>query len=249
MRKKQCVLALALGLSLALTACGPKEAAVPSTTLPPVTEACRARMDAVTVPDFLNEEQQEQYRFAHYLYGHMFGGETTAVEELFPLVHVPVEGYEGAYTYESVEYGKDFFYYRSTVPYADFDAAVRSVFTDRFWEERSGITEGQPIYADLDGTLIMAELSRGAGYFYNENFPDEFRLEEQTEDKISFTLIGHYSPVWPKEGESYEERDARLLSGYEYTHEFPITMVLTEKGWRFDTFHTALADEVSPDDI
>ncbi len=214
-----------------------------------MTESCRAQMDTVTVPDFLNEEQQEQYRFAHYLYGHMFGGETTAVEELFPLVHVPVEGYEGAYTYESVEYGKDFFYYRSTVPYADFDAAVRSVFTDRFWEERSGITEGQPIYADLDGTLIMAELSRGAGYFYNENFPDEFRLEEQTEDKISFTLIGHYSPVWPKEGESYEERDARLLSGYEYTHEFPITMVLTEKGWRFDTFHTALADEVSPDDI
>lgn len=249
MNKTARLFPLYLGLALTLTACGPKDTAAPSTTLPPVTEACRARMDAVTVPDFLNEEQQEQYRFAHYLYGRMFGGDTTAVEELFPLVHVPLEGYEDAYTYESVEYGDYGYYYRSTVPYADFDAAVRSVFTDDFWETRSGIADGTPIYADLDGTLIMLELSRGAGYFYNENFPDEFRLEEQTEDKISFTLIGHYSPVWPEEGETYEERDARLLDRYEYTHEFPITMVLTDKGWRFDAFHTALADEVGPDEI
>ncbi len=215
----------------------------------PNQEALDAYFASVAVPDFLDEAQQEQYRLAHYLYAHMFGGCTTAIEDMFPLIHIPFP--DGGYTFESVSYEGMDGYYLSRYPYADFDATVRSVFTDRFWQERNWLSFGDeefyPIYADLDGVLAVRDLGRGSGYYYNDHFPDEFRLEDQTEDRISFTLIGHYSPVWPYEGETYEERDQRLEREYEYTLEFPITMVFTDSGWRFDEFHTALADEDTPE--
>ena len=215
----------------------------------PNQEALDAYFASVAVPDFLEEGQQEQYRLAHYLYTHMFGGDTTAIEDMFPLIHIPSPS--GGYTLEAVSYEGMDGYYLSRYPYADFDATVRSVFTDRFWQEHNWhpYPDGRsyPVYADLDGVLAVRDLSRGGGYYYNARFPDRFHLEEQTEDRISFTLIGHYSPVWPYEGETYEERDQRLEREYEYTLEFPITMVLTDAGWRFDEFHTARADEEAPE--
>ena len=36
------------------------------------------------------------------------------------------------------------------------------------------------------------------------------------------------------------------MSGYDYTLEFPIKMILTEDGWRFDEFHSSLRDEREP---
>lgn len=123
---------------------------------------------------------------------------------------------------------------------------IHHLFTDSFWNSRNnalGDNQSVPIYRDVNGRLGMVELSRGSGYYYNENFPDEFRLDSKTENTIAFTLIGHYSPVWPKEGESSEECDKRRKQGYEYTIEFPIKMVLSDDGWKFDEFHSALADE------
>ncbi len=266
MRHLVCALPLAL---LLLSSCTHSPVPTPSSGSPPVQitasvpapspspepvptpdrEALAAYFASVPVPDFLEEGQQEQYRLAHYLYTHMFGGSTTAVEDMFPLIHIPLS--DGGYTYEVVSYEGMDGYYLSQYPYADFDATVRSVFTDRFWQECNWLLFGDealyPIYADLNGALGVLDLERGSGYYYNDHFPDQFRLEEQTEDRISFTLIGHYSPVWPYEGETYEERDARLEREYEYTLEFPITMVLTDAGWRFDEFHTALADEEAPE--
>lgn len=126
----------------------------------------------------------------------MFGGDTTAIEAMFPLIHVPCP--HGGHTYQAVSYDGMDGYYLSRYPYADFDVTVRSVFTDRFWREHGRLDfdgTSQPIYADLDGVLAVLELSRGSGYYYNDHFPDEFLLEEQTDDRIVFALIGHYSPV------------------------------------------------------
>ena len=124
---------------------------------------------------------------------------------------------------------------------------MRGVFTNSYWDGRNsvGFEDGEPIpiYRDIGGRLGIIDLSRGAGYYYNENFPDEFRLDARTDDTISFTLIGHYSPVWPRGGETPEERDRRRAAEYEYTLEFPIRMVMTNNGWRFDEFYSSLADE------
>jgi len=197
---------------------------------------------SIAVPDFLTEEQQDLYRRAHCLYQNMFGGVTYAIDLDFPAVETieweePMEGFfvSGDYRYQPAQ-GR---YQR----WADFDGMIHSVFTDHFWKSRSTLSNGQPIYQDFDGRLGIVELERGSGNYYNENFPDEFRLEKQTEEEISFTLIGHYSWVYPREGETSEERDARRKREYECTQEFPIRIVLTENGWRFDEFHSALADE------
>ena len=195
-------------------------------------------------PDFLTVQQQHLYREARALYQSMFGGETTFIDDFLsdgaprldpdPYESVEMDGY--TYLLAKGRYRR----------WEDFDAAVHGVFTDAFWDSRNlrlGDDGTVPIYRDIDGRLGIVELSRGSGYYYNENFPDEFRLDSQTGDTISFTLIGHYSLPWPREGETYEERDRRWAQGYEYTLEFPIKMVLTENGWRFDEFHSALADE------
>lgn len=193
---------------------------------------------AAALPEFLTAEQQAIYRGAVSLYGSMFGGYTGGIEEkpfrTGEWVSPEVAERDGStYTLAQGCYEN----------WADFDAAVHSVFTDSFWAGRNAAFEGRPIYRDIDGRLGYMDLGRGSGYFYNGNFPDEFRLEEQTGDTITFTLIGHYSSGWPREGESYQDRDARLLAGYESTCEFSIKMVKTAEGWRFDEFHTALADE------
>ena len=44
------------------------------------------------------------------------------------------------------------------------------------------------------------------------------------------------------DGESPEQRDARLAAGYDYTIDFPMRMVRTQDGWRFDEFHLAGTD-------
>lgn len=200
---------------------------------------------SIAVPDFLTEEQQDLYRRAHCLYQNMFGGDTTAVDFNFPAVESveweePIEGFftVGDWSYLPAQ-GR---YQR----WADFDGMVHSVFTHRFWESKNIFSDGLPIYREFNGRLGIMDLGRGSGYYYNKSFPDEFRLDRETEKEISFTLIGHYSPVWPREGETYEERDARREREYEYTLEFPIRMVLTQDGWRFDEFHSALADENEP---
>lgn len=218
----------------------------PAPTSPPLDFNAEPPLDefsaTIAVPDFLTEEQQDLYRRAHCLYQNMFGGFTAAIDFNFPAVET-VEWKEPAEDFFVLD---DWLYQPARGRYqrwADFDATVHGVFTDRFWESKNIFSDGLPIYRDFDGRLGILELERGSGYYYNDNFPDEFRLDKQTEEEISFTLIGHYSPVWPKEGETYEERDARLEREYEYTLKFPIKMVLTEDGWRFDEFHSALADE------
>lgn len=199
---------------------------------------------SIAVPSFLTEGQQELYRRARALYEAMFNGDTMFIDWIYP-------GTDST-PYERVEFD-DYFYELAKGRYRqweDFDAAVRGVFTNSYWEGRNsvGFVDGEPIpiYRDVDGRLGIIDLSRGAGYFYNDNFPDEFRLDARTEDTIIFTVIGHYSEFWLKVDETVEERDRRWATEYDYTLEFPLRMVLTNNGWRFDEFHSPLADEDGP---
>ena len=148
-------------------------------------------------------------------------------------------------TYETVEIEGTTYYlaqgrYRN---WSDFEAAVDGLFTDAFWTARNE-GEGGPIYTQLDGRLCLRDLSKGADLSRNDFFPDTFRLLEAGEEEISFLLIGYYSDeTAPLEGESPAERDARLAAGYDETREYPICMVHTAQGWRFERFYTTWSDE------
>lgn len=237
-------LALALAvLVLAACAAGPavpppaetETDALPAaeSTVPPPEETGSAApeipLDAaslsVPVPDFLDEEQQLLYRQAHSLYTHLLGCETGGVEysELYPQTAPN----------ETVELnGRT--YLASRGPFAawkDFDAAVHAVFTDAFWESRGR----EEIYVRNGEQLCFLDASRGGGYYRDDSRPDTFTPVEQTENVISFTLTGYYSPM----GEG----------GEDYTIDFPIRLVRTEAGWRFDEFHQTTVDELGPGEL
>lgn len=55
-------------------------------------------------------------------------------------------------------------------------------------------------------------------------------------------MTGYYSFVYPKEGESSIQRDARPRAGYEYTEDFELVLQKTGEGWRFDAFSNTAVD-------
>lgn len=193
---------------------------------------------SIAVPDFLTEVQQLLYRRAYMLYQHMFSGWTLAVDYIADdtgALHFENNTWElvklDGYGYCLVQNR-----YRS---WALFDAVIRSVFTDGFWDQRNSIIDDGvtiPIYRSIDGRLGVIELERGDGLAEYVP-PDEFVLVEQTADSVSFVLIAHYADHYY---ESLEERN-------EWTLEFPVRMALTEDGWRFDEFHTGLGDRSVPE--
>ena len=192
------------------------------------------------VPGFLDGKQQDLYRRAHCVYSHLFGGDTA-----YACIWEEGDAYPpgwGEVEYKGIGYTKATGRYAA---WADFDALVHSVFTDSCWTNLNAIQRGER-YINIDGTMHFLLASRGM-YYYNDNFPDTFKLISKTDDEIAFTLTGHYSSPWPNEGETSAGRDARWESRWDYTIDFPIKMVRTEDGWRFDTFHSAIADQDGPE--
>lgn len=229
---------------LALAGCGtePNTPAEPESTEAYLTDEdvpLDERVLARTVPDFLDAQQQLLYRQAAALYDAMFGGETLGIDMDFPAPNSDKAAeYSAFYTPDGSEYQ----YLRSEGRYqswADFDRVVHGVFTDRLWTELNGT----PIYIEHDGQLYILDASYGDQY-YNPVFPDEFTLVEQTDERIEFTVTAHYSYPYPRQGESYEERDERMKTSFEFTLTFPIVLLRTDEGWRFDTFCTGTAAEM-----
>lgn len=225
--------------------------ATPAPTAAPLDFSQEPPLDeyfaSIAVPDFLTEEQQRLYKRAHCLYLNLFGVTSANVDRLGRLGVAPRQSESDTVVIDDMTYTVSHGRYRK---WAEFDTLVHAAFTDKFWDEHnnsvSAVGEPWVLFREYNGMLCYLETEKGQGYWYNESFPDEFRLEKQTEDEISFTLIGHYSPVWPREGETSGERTARREREYEYTLEFPMRMVLTENGWRFDEFHSGLVDEDDP---
>ena len=194
------------------------------------------------VPDFLDARQQTLYRQAAALYDAMFGGETTGIDYKFPAPDAPLDAYS-TYTPD----GSDCTYIssHSRWSWADFDRVVHGVFTDRLWAELNETDlDGSPsVYIEHDGQLYILDCSYG-GQYYNNVFPDEFTLVGQTDERIDFTVTAHYSYPYPREGESYEERDERLRTSCEFTLTFPVVLLRTDAGWRFDVFCTGIGAEM-----
>jgi len=186
---------------------------------------------AAAVPDFLSPEQQDLYRRAYSFYGHLAGFDIEYAETL-GLEMFPPKDYEtvtiGGYPY-LVSQGR----YSN---WADFEAAGRSLFTEDCWSDLKG-GDAMPLFAEDNGRLCYIDISVASRYDRCNDIPDEFRLVETAEDEIGFMLIGHYQDF----DETTDE--AVIQSGYSYTQEFPIKMVLTGDGWRFDEFHSTSRDE------
>ena len=233
---------LAALLLLALAGCAAKPAEPETTGYYYLTDEdvpLYERALALAVPDFLDAQQQLLYRQTAALYDAMFGGETLAIDMDFP---APDRDGPPVYTVGYTPDGSDHRYILSESRYrswADFDRVVHGVFTDRLWSELNGT----PLYIEHDGQLYILDCSYGDQY-YNNVFPDEFTLVEQTDERIEFTVTAHYSYPYPREGESYEERDERLETSYEFTLTFPIVMLRTDAGWRFDVFYTGVGAEM-----
>ena len=191
---------------------------------------------ALPVPDLLDADQQLLYRQAHVMYSHLFGS-SSEWADTWPG--------QSCYASAPAVAVHDRLYFPATGLYAgwqDFHQAVLSVFTQRFWEAKNGGDGSEDgLYIDIGGTMHYLDWARGAGGC-NENFPETFRLVERTEDSISFIMTGYYSEGHLMDGESPEQRDARLAAGYDYTIDFPMRMVRTQDGWRFDEFHLAGTD-------
>lgn len=203
----------------------------------------------LSVPSFLDPDQQLLYVRTLQIYEILFGADAHAIE----YAGQPAEDHRCS----SLIYIHDMPYEVSTGRYsnwADFNALVHSVFTDDFWQikntGRSAAADSCPfpIFMKCEGKLAFIPAARGCGNYYNENFPDQFRLISKNSTEIVFEVIGHYTPVWPKEDMTQEDRDSYRESTCEYLYCFPIRMVLTDEGWRFDEFYSARTDEKSPAD-
>lgn len=210
---------------------------------PPLT----AEELSLPVPDFLTPDQQALYRRAYALYVNAFGGYSRNLDAIGvtdPEARLDVLSSQPAVTIDGAPYLLSVGRYQN---WEDFDRVVHSLFTDRFWNE---VNHTEPTSdGDLprfvsreDGRLCFLDLEWFQDGSYNEHFPDTFRLEEQTDTSVTFTLIGHYSDIYPQDGETPEDRDARLVRQYDYTVEYPIKLVLTDGGWRFDQFASASTD-------
>ena len=176
----------------------------------------------------LDEEQKQLYLDAQDLSLLLFGGNTSDIDGL--------PGGTDDRPMEPIQVG-DYLYGPVKGYYASWDTLygeITSLFTERWWKGRNE-RNGFPTYVERDGWTYYLDTSIGDNP-YNGYFPDEYRLTEQTEDKISFVVTGHYSWIWPIGDESYDERDARRMTSWDWTVEFPAVLVRTEDGWRFDEF-------------
>lgn len=207
------------------------------TVEPPLTE----KDLAYPLPDFLNEDQQLQYRRAKSVYSRLFSGSSG-------IAYGDVDGYGNEYEHYTID---DCPYtYISNIAgryrdYLKFEKLIKSVFIDEFWEKRNilGPNAQYPLYANCDGYLCYIDFGPTGGFAANQNFYDEFELISKIDTEINFYVIGHYSWRYQIGNETIEQRDQRLKDTYEYTKKFLITMVLTDDGWRFSEFSDTVTDE------
>ena len=185
---------------------------------------------SIPAPDFLSDEQKTVYRQGHELYTLLFGGDTSAVDASASGTRETVE-LDGV-TYQ-IAAGK----YKN---WSDFSRDVNAVFTKDLWNQRNN-TSDIPIYREHNGKLCFRDISMSQSPYFNPNFPDEFSLQQQSKDSISFYVTGHYALPYPLEGETGEQRDQRLKDDFEYTRDILTTMDRTENGWRLSEFTTSQA--------
>ena len=195
------------------------------------------------VPDFLDEEQQLLYRRAYALYYSLFPCSNDSAHFL-PAQGIP-EPAEGVERY-GITYAPEYGRFNR---WDDFERAVLSVFTRDAWDAKNGphATGGAPVYIGVDNRTYYISYGRGGGD-YNGSFPETFRLVERTEDAVEFVMTGYYTNWAELPGETFEEHLARQEQ-WEYSIDFPMRLVKTEDGWRFDQFYLAVTDDFGTPDL
>ena len=212
--------------------------ATPAPTVDPVLLDFPLSEEALAqpVPEFLDEEQQTLYRRAYDLYCTLFAADTYAIGYLGG--GEPEEG-----SWEQVDGEGRHRAGGKYARWADFDALVHSVFTDRFWQEKNNSTT-PAVYGEKDGELYYLDFSFLTDPNYNPEMGPTFTLLDRTDDEIYFHMTCYYLNPYRADGmdKKGDEWRAWLKSNYEYTITYPMLLVRTEDGWRFDEFRHASLD-------
>lgn len=187
----------------------------PAASLPP--EPPDDQLDLSSPPpEFLNEEQQDLYLRARTIAA-AFWLETDYIDNFYADDAPSKEP-----RHEINTGGEGNPYYICTGRYrqwADFERMMRSLFT---WDCFMSLC-----YMETD-SMIFFEGSTGLLCYYSainaghpkEILPDEYRLIDRTDEFVSFEVTRHYL----------------FDDGSAFVGTYPMQMVLTDKGWRFDEF-------------
>lgn len=157
----------------------------------------------IPTPDFLTEDQQLLYKAAYRMYYHYSMSVGFDPDPDQTLVG------ENGWTYHLN---------RAFSSYSEYRAVLNKVFTEDY---AAFLNENELYIADENGRLYSSLGEREGRETY---VGSTFELVSQSEDEITFHLIGHYN-----EGEANGE-------GGETAYSYPIHMVRTEDGWRFANF-------------
>lgn len=192
---------------------------------------------SAAVPSFLTREQQLLYLQARSLYQHMWGGDTTGIDRYPRADGSTVSGQYSSVELDGINYTVARGRYKN---WTDFESTILSVFTKELFDSSNEIELG-PIYLSHQKQLYIIDIGRGSNECYNTNFPDDFELISQTEEKIQFNVIGHFSQAWyPIGDETSQEVSERLNRSYDYTMSVPVEMVKQDGEWRFSEFELAI---------
>lgn len=187
-----------------------------------------------SLDEVLDEDQIWLFQAAEDFYLSTFGGDTSMINSWIAAGEDAPPPEEETIEQNGMIYNAA---YGRWAKWEDFNRYVHTLFTDQCWKERNE-RSGFPIYIGHNGRTYYIDASMGGGG-HNGHIPDLYRLEEKTDDTISFTVIGHYllrSTYEFHEGETPEERDRRVENSFDYTLGFPLQLVLTADGWRLNQF-------------
>ncbi len=186
--------------------------------------------------DFLTEKQVKIYAEAVKFYNSVKLGETTGINDVYPneeqYEHITIE--QNGYEYSKVfgEFSK----------YDDFTKFIYSLFTEDYFAEFNDLGDGTPLFINYEGDLYVINASYGGVYLTRD---EKYEITHITDSQISFNLIGEHLAFSNDEYGNWDELDAKLEETFSYTYKKPITLVLTENGWRFDEFSTLNGDAIS----
>ena len=187
-----------------------------------------------SLDEVLDEDQIWLLQAAEDFYLSTFGGDTSMINSWIAAGEDAPPPEEEIIEQNGMIYNAA---YGRWAKWEDFNRYVHTLFTDQCWKERNE-RSGFPIYIGHNGRTYYIDASMGGGD-HNGHIPDLYRLEEKTDDTVSFTVIGHYllrSTYEFQEGETPDERDRRVENSFDYTLEFPLQLVLTADGWRLNQF-------------
>ncbi len=171
--------------------------------------------------DFLTDEQIAVYETAHDLYG-LFIADPAGVEGL----HYEGSGFsesEGSYTIGNFNYVAARGKYQN---YPEFREFCLTAFTEAYYDEINRTGTDSAAFIERDNRLYYRDTALGGEFGHDiDEYPDTYELISRSDTEIRFNVVGYYK------NSGGGDRIYTLSKCAQ-----PITMVLTENGWRFSLF-------------